>query len=123
MHARVTKVHAISQTPDSLGIDPAAIRHLCTQRRPLRLETFEMLKLLSGALPQAGRAACTQLVSREMHAVSQSNAMHNRQYAPQPAPSPAGSVSNGSPFSFPKLANTEQRNSLTTCPCRAQPRC
>ena len=69
-----------------------------------------MLKLLSVALPQAGRAASTQLVSRELRVVSHSNALYVRQYASQPAPSPAESVSKD--YSSCSLANTEERNSV-----------
>ena len=78
---------------------------------PSATDTFEMLKLLSGTLPQAGRAVSTQLVSRELRAVSHSKALYVRQYASQPAPSPAESVSKHSP-SFRKLANAEQWKSL-----------
>ncbi|KAL3150431.1 Methylmalonate-semialdehyde dehydrogenase [acylating], mitochondrial [Trebouxia sp. C0010 RCD-2024] len=48
-----------------------------------------MLRLFSGLIPQAGRAAAVQVVTSELRVTTASNALYIRQYASQPAPSPA----------------------------------
>lgn len=53
-----------------------------------------MLRLFSGLIPQAGRAAAVQVVTSELRVTTASNALYIRQYASQPAPSPAEAVSN-----------------------------
>ena len=52
-----------------------------------------MLKLLAGALPQARRAALAHVAPDGLCIATASNVFHARQYASQPAPSPAESVS------------------------------
>lgn len=55
--------------------------------------SVHMLRLLSGLIPQAGRAAAVQVVTSELRATTAGNALCFRHYASQPAPSPAETVS------------------------------